>query len=88
LTDGNRQAGLIFLSPAGKARVRISAGRIPAPDLAGLPRDLVLYLARHDAGRICGRRESSMPAGSWGIEHQYHPAVHAPDDRELAMQDP
>jgi integrase len=51
-----RQAGPIFLSPAGKARSVPNLSRTYSRlrDLAGLPRDLVLYLARHECGtKIC-----------------------------------
>ena len=46
----------MFLSPAGKAwRVENLSRTYSRPrDQAGLPRDLVLYLARHECGtRIC-----------------------------------
>jgi integrase len=50
---GDRQAGPIFLSPAGKAWSvpNLSRSYSRLRDLAGLPRDLVLYLARHE--KIC-----------------------------------
>src|SRR5262249_44857514 len=49
---GKRQAGPIFLSPAGKAWTVPNLSRTYSRlrDLAGLPRDLVLYLARHECG--------------------------------------
>jgi integrase len=53
---GDRQAGPIFLSPAGKAWSVPNLSRTYSRlrDLAGLPRDLVLYLARHECGtKIC-----------------------------------
>jgi hypothetical protein len=42
-----------------------------ATDISSLPRDLVLYLARHEAGLI-------TPGASGPHKHQHHPAVHAP----------
>src|SRR5262249_36196403 len=53
---GARTEGPVFLSPAGKAwRVEnLSRTYSRLRDLAGLPRDLVLYLGRHECGtRIC-----------------------------------
>jgi integrase len=53
---GDRQAGPIFLSPAGKAWSvpNLSRSYSRLRNLAGLPRDLVLYLARHECGtKIC-----------------------------------
>jgi hypothetical protein len=53
---GARQAGPIFLPPAGKAWTVPNLSRTYSRlrDLAGLPRDLVLYLARHECGtKIC-----------------------------------
>jgi integrase len=53
---GERQAGPIFLSPAGKPWKVNNLSRTYSRlrDLAGLPRDLVLYLARHECGtKIC-----------------------------------
>jgi integrase len=92
---GDRQAGPIFLSPAGKAwsvpnlsrtysRLRDLAG-LPW-DLAGLPWDLVLHLARHECRtKICREK---------GIEYARrllgHANISTPqrylhlDDRELA----
>jgi integrase len=53
---GTRTIGAIFLSPAGKPwtvpNLSRTYGRLR--DNAGLPRDLVLYLARHECGtKIC-----------------------------------
>ena len=85
---GDRQAGPIFLSPAGKAwsvpNLSRTYGRLR--DNAGLPRDLVLYLARHECGtKICREK---------GIEYARRLLGHANisttqrymhlDDRELA----
>ncbi len=53
---GKRNSGPIFLAPAGKAWTVPSLSRTYSRlrDLAGLPRDLVLYLARHECGtKIC-----------------------------------
>jgi integrase len=53
---GDRRAGPIFLSPAGKAWTVPNLSRTYSRlrDMAGLPRDLVLYLARHECGtKIC-----------------------------------
>ena len=85
---GDRQAGPIFLSPAGKAwRVaNLSRTYSRLRDEAGLPRDLVLYLARHECGtKVCRQK---------GIEFARRLLGHANisttqrymhlDDRELA----
>jgi integrase len=85
---GDRQAGPIFLSPAGKAWSVPNLSRTYSRlrDLAGLPRDLVLYLARHECGtKICREK---------GIEYARRLLGHANisttqrymhlDDRELA----
>jgi site-specific recombinase XerD len=53
---GERQTGPIFLSPSGKAWTVPNLSRTYSRlrDMAGLPRDLVLYLARHECGtKIC-----------------------------------
>jgi site-specific recombinase XerD len=53
---GERQAGPIFLSPSRKAWTVTNLSRTYSRlrDGAGLPRDLVLYLARHECGtKIC-----------------------------------
>lgn len=53
---GDRTEGPVFLSPAGRAwRVgNLSRTYSRLRDLAGLPKDLVLYLARHECGtKIC-----------------------------------
>ena len=53
---GDRKAGPIFLSPAGKPWQVTNLSRTYSRlrDEAGLPRDLVLYLARHECGtKIC-----------------------------------
>jgi integrase len=85
---GKRQSGPIFLSPAGKAWTVPNLSRTYSRlrDLAGLPRDLVLYLARHECGtKICREK---------GIEYARRLLGHANisttqrymhlDDRELA----
>jgi integrase len=53
---GERKSGPIFLSPAGKAWAVPNLSRTYSRlrNQAGLPRDLVLYLARHECGtKIC-----------------------------------
>jgi hypothetical protein len=83
---GTRTEGPIFLSPAGKAVPNVSrtCGRLR--DNAGLPRDLVLCLARHECGtKICREK---------GIEYARRLLGHANisttqwymhlDERELA----
>jgi site-specific recombinase XerD len=85
---GERQAGPIFLSPSGKAWSvpNLSRSYSRLRDMAGLPRDLVLYLARHECGtKICREK---------GIEYARRLLGHANisttqrymhlDDRELA----
>jgi integrase len=55
----DRTAGPVFLSPAGAAwRVEnLSRTYSRLRDQAGLPKDLVLYLARHECGtKICKAR--------------------------------
>jgi integrase len=88
LAIGDRQAGPIFLSPAGKAWTVPNLSRTYSRlrDMAGLPRDLVLYLARHECGtKICREK---------GIEYARRLLGHSDisttqrymhlDDRELA----
>jgi site-specific recombinase XerD len=56
---GERQAGPIFLSLAGKAWSVPNLSRTYSRlrDVAGLPQDLVLYLARHECGtKICRQK--------------------------------
>src|SRR5262249_16491928 len=85
---GGRQAGPIFLSPAGTAWSVSNLSRTYSRrrGLAGLPRDLVLYLARHECGtKICREK---------GIEYARRLLGHANisttqrymhlDERELA----
>jgi len=50
--DWRRESGPIFLSPTGApwAVGNLSSTHRPLRDAAGLPRDLVLYLARHRFG--------------------------------------
>jgi integrase len=53
---GNRTEGPVFLSPSGRAwKVgNLSRTYSRLRDQAGLPKDLVLYLARHECGtKIC-----------------------------------
>ncbi len=85
---GDRQTGPIFLSPAGRPWQVTNLSRTYSRlrDPAGLPRDLVLYLARHECGtKICREK---------GIEYARRLLGHANisttqrymhlDDRELA----
>src|SRR5262245_49130133 len=85
---GDRQAGPIFLSPSGSAWSVQKLSRMYSRmrDQAGLPRDLVLYLARHECGtKICREK---------GIEYARRLLGHANisttqrymhlDERELA----
>ena len=85
---GQREAGPIFLSPAGKAWTVPNLSRTYSRlrNEAGLPRDLVLYLARHECGtKVCRQK---------GIEFARRLLGHANisttqrymhlDDRELA----
>src|SRR5262249_13075373 len=85
---GDRQAGPIFLSPAGKrwSVQNLSRTYSRMRDEAGLPRDLVLYLARRECGtKICREK---------GIEYARRLLGHANisttqrymhlDERELA----
>lgn len=53
---GSRSDGPVFLSPSGKAWQVANLSRTYSRlrDDAGLPRDLVLYLARHECGtKVC-----------------------------------
>ena len=85
---GNRSEGPVFLSPKGRqwkvANLSRTYSRLR--DLAGLSKDLVLYLARHECGtKICREK---------GIEYARRLLGHANisttqrymhlDDRELA----
>ncbi|MGE5193625.1 MAG: tyrosine-type recombinase/integrase [Deltaproteobacteria bacterium] len=83
-----RQTGPVFLSPAGKAWTVPNLSRTYSRlrDLAGLRRDLVLYLAQHECGtKICREK---------GIEYARRLLGHANmsttqrymhlDDRDLA----
>jgi site-specific recombinase XerD len=85
---GQRTEGPVFLSPAGKAWTVPNLSRTYSRlrDVAGLSRDLVLYLARHECGtKICGEK---------GIEYARRLLGHSNisttqrymhlDDRELA----
>ena len=85
---GNRTDGPVFLSPIGTGwRVgNLSRTYSRLRDNAGLPKDLVLYLARHECGtKICREK---------GIEYARRLLGHANisttqryvhlDDRELA----
>ena len=85
---GSRTEGPVFLSPAGKAWTVPNLSRTYSRlrNEAGLPRDLVLYLARHECGtKVCRQK---------GIEFARRLLGHANisttqrymhlDDRELA----
>ena len=85
---GERQAGPVFISPTGKAWTVPNLSRTYSRlrDLAHLPRDLVLYLSRHECGtKICREK---------GIEYARRLLGHSNisttqrymhlDDRELA----
>jgi len=85
---GTRTQGPVFLSPAGKAWRASNLSRTYSRlrDNAGLPKDLVLYLARHECGtKICREK---------GIEYARRLLGHANinttqryvhlNDRELA----
>src|SRR5262245_44759159 len=85
---GDRKSGPIFLSPAGRGWSVQNLSRTYARlrDNAGLSRELVLYLARHECGtKICREK---------GIEYARRLLGHANisttqrymhlDDRELA----
>jgi len=84
----NRTEGPVFLSPAGKgwSVANLSRTYSRLRDDAALPKDLVLYLARHECGtKICREK---------GIEYARRLLGHANisttqryvhlDDRELA----
>ena len=85
---GDRTEGTVFLSPSGRGwRVaNLSRTYSRLRDLAGLPKDLVLYLARHECGtKICREK---------GIEYARRQLGHSNisttqrymhlDDQELA----
>ncbi len=85
---GTRTEGPVFLAPAGKAwRVpNLSRTYSRLRDLAGLPRDLVLYLARHECGtKIC--REKGIEFARRLLGHANISTTQSYmhlDDRELA----
>ena len=67
---GDRTDGPVFLSPVGRGwRVgNLSRTYSRFRDLAGLPKDLVLYLARHKCGtKIC--REKGIEFARWLLGH-------------------
>ncbi len=85
---GERQSGPIFLSPAGRAWTVPNLSRTYSRlrDVAGLPKDLVLYLARHECGtKIC--REKGIEFARRLLGHSNISTtqryMHL-DDRELA----
>jgi integrase len=62
---GNRTEGPVFLSPKGKQwKVgNLSRTYSRLRDDSGLPKDLVLYVARHECGtKICREKGSNTPA--------------------------
>jgi site-specific recombinase XerC len=66
---GTRTEGPVFLCPAGRAwRVEnLSRTYSRLRDLAGLPKDLVLYLARHECGtKICREKGNRIHPPSVG----------------------
>lgn len=85
---GDRTDGPVFLSPAGSAWTVANLSRTYSRlrDMAGLPKDLVLYLARHECGtKIC--REKGIEYARRLLGHTNITTtqryVHL-DDRELA----
>ena len=85
---GRRAAGPVFLSPTGKAWTVPNLSRTYARlrDEAGLPRDLVLYLARHECGtKICREKGIEFARRLLGHAHisTTQRYMHL-DDRELA----
>ena len=71
---GDRQPGPIFLSPTGEQWTvgNLSSTQRRLRDAAGLPRDLVLYLARHRFGTEALRAGVPLnnvppkdPSGTW-----------------------
>jgi len=85
---GTRTEGPIFLAPAGKAWRVANLNRTYSRlhDEAGLPRDLVLYLAVTSAGRrSAGRRGSNSPGVCSGTQtSRQRRGICTLDDRELA----
>jgi integrase len=85
---GQRTEGPVFLSPSGRQWKVANLSRTYSRhrDVAGLPRDLVLYLARHECGtKIC--REKGIEYGRRLLGHSNISTtqryMHL-DDRELA----
>jgi len=75
---GQRTAGPVFLTPTGRPwRItNLSRTYSRLRDNAGLPKDLVLYLARHECGTKIGDRVRPAPAGA--RKHLDYATVHAP----------
>lgn len=67
---GDRTEGPLFLSPTGAPWRVMNLSRTSSwlRDLAGLPKDLVLYLARHQCGKNTCREK--------GIEYARRPLGH------------
>ena len=88
LWPGEPQSKPIFLSPSSKAWSvpNLSRSYSRLRDMAGLPRDLVLYLARHEFGtKIC--REKGIEYARRLLGHSNistTPRYMQLDDRELA----
>ena len=85
---GRRTEGPVFLSPAGKAWQvgNLSRTYSRLRDLAGLPKDLVLYLARHECGtKVCRLKGIEYARRLLGHTHisTTQRYMHL-DDRELA----
>jgi len=68
---GDRTEGPVFLTPTGRPwRVaNLSRTYSRLRDLAGLPKDLVLYLARHECGtKICREKGIEYAGACWGTQ--------------------
>ena len=84
---GGRTEGPVFLSPYRLAMASRNLSRTYSRlrDLAGLPKDLVLYLARHECGtKICREKGIEYARRLLGhTQHQHDAAVHAPGRQEV-----
>jgi integrase len=89
---GERREGPIFLSPAGRAwrPQRLSTLYRQLRDRAGLPKDLCLYLARHEHGtKVCrklGIKAAADALGHTSIKTTQRYA-HSTDDERAENQD-
>jgi integrase len=89
---GDRQEGPIFLSPSGRPWTpqRLSTIYRKLRNAAGLPRDLCLYLARHEHGtqitRKLGIYKAKIALGHTNINTTQRYA-HATDEERAADQD-